>query len=663
MKKIFLTVTAMAALTLSTLAQSPESMKYQSVVRDASANVIANQTVGMQFTILQGSITGTSVYQETFTPTTNNYGLVNLELGTGTVVSGTFASIDWSVGPYFTETGLDATGGSTYVVMGTSQLLSVPYALHAKTAGSILNPGADLVNDADSVLGNEYNTSVILNGDSLEVTDGGGTIKTDLSSLYGGPDLVNDPDSVLGNEYNTTVVLNGDSLEVTDGGGTIKTDLSSLIDDADASVTNELNTAVVLNGDSLEVTDGGGTIKTDLSSLINDADASVTNELNTTVVLNGDSLEVTDGGGTIKTDLAPLMVNADTLWTATGANVSNLNTGNVGIGTTTPTQKLDVVGNAEIGTTGEEAFIGNVGFPGYAGFAHKDRANTTDYALIQRTNGQTFLNSSLSQNLLFRQGNVTKMEIMANTGDLLVDGTTLVVDASANRVGVGTITPSQSLDVDGNAEMGTPGEEAFIGDVGFANSTAFAHKTRANTTDYAIAHGNSGTTTINSAVNADLNFRQGNVNKMQIMANTGDVRIDNITLTVDASTDRVGIGTITPSANLDVVGNVKIADGTQGAGRVLTSDAAGNATWTGPVGFKATKAAPQTLPANATHSGYSVEEFDLGNGWDGNSIYYCTSYRIVSIRVRFKCNRCFKFKLYNIFIYTRNRCTKSKYYL
>lgn len=136
MKRIILTATAMVALTLSTLAQAPESMKYQSVVRDASAGIIANQAVGMQFTILQGSVTGTNVYQETFAPTTNTNGLVNLELGTGTVVSGVFANIDWTAGPYFIETGLDAAGGTTYVVMGTSQLMSVPYALYAKTSGS-----------------------------------------------------------------------------------------------------------------------------------------------------------------------------------------------------------------------------------------------------------------------------------------------------------------------------------------------------------------------------------------------------------------------------------------------------------------------------------------------------------------------------------------------
>lgn len=179
MKKIILSVLAIAALSFSVWAQSPEAFKYQAVVRDASQNIIPNQAVGMRLTIMQGSTSGTVVYQETFAPTSNSYGLVNLEIGTGTVVSGTFASIDWANGPYFIETAMDATGGTSYVVMGASQLVSVPYALYSKVAGSAAN-------DLDTDPTNEYNTSVVLNGDSLEITDLGGTIKADLSSLSGG---------------------------------------------------------------------------------------------------------------------------------------------------------------------------------------------------------------------------------------------------------------------------------------------------------------------------------------------------------------------------------------------------------------------------------------------------------------------------------------------
>lgn len=180
MKRVLLSIVAIATISLSSFGQAPESFKYQAVIRDAGNIILNNQAVGMRMTIQQGSIGGTTVYQETFAPTSNAYGLVNLAIGNGTVVSGTFATIDWSNGPYFIETAVDVTGGTSYTVIGTSQLMSVPYALHAKTAENILN---DAVDDADSDPTNEMNTGVVLNGTDLEVTDGNGTIVTDLSSL------------------------------------------------------------------------------------------------------------------------------------------------------------------------------------------------------------------------------------------------------------------------------------------------------------------------------------------------------------------------------------------------------------------------------------------------------------------------------------------------
>ncbi len=133
MKKLY-TILAVLLMTATTFAQSPEKMSYQAVVRDGSDALVANQAVGMQISILQTTVSGTAVYVETQTPTTNVNGLVTLKIGTGTVVSGDFTTIDWSADSYFIKTETDPTGGSSYTITGTSQLLSVPYALHAKTA-------------------------------------------------------------------------------------------------------------------------------------------------------------------------------------------------------------------------------------------------------------------------------------------------------------------------------------------------------------------------------------------------------------------------------------------------------------------------------------------------------------------------------------------------
>ena len=169
MKRIILSLITVIA-TFSTFGQAPEGFKYQAVVRDAGNAILVNQAIGMRLTIQQGSIGGTAIYTETFAPTTNAYGLVNLEIGSGTTVDN-FSTINWANGPFYMETAVDVTGGSSYSVMGTSQLMSVPYALYAKIAESVTN---DAVNDADSNPTNEIQ-SLQLVGQNLTIT-GGNTV-------------------------------------------------------------------------------------------------------------------------------------------------------------------------------------------------------------------------------------------------------------------------------------------------------------------------------------------------------------------------------------------------------------------------------------------------------------------------------------------------------
>jgi trimeric autotransporter adhesin len=123
-------------LTALAFAQAPQKMSYQAVIRDNNSNLITSTTVGMRVSILQGSPSGTDVFVETHTPTTNLNGLLTLEIGTGSVVSGSFSSIDWANGPYFIKTETDPTGGANYTITGSSELLSVPYALHALSVSS-----------------------------------------------------------------------------------------------------------------------------------------------------------------------------------------------------------------------------------------------------------------------------------------------------------------------------------------------------------------------------------------------------------------------------------------------------------------------------------------------------------------------------------------------
>jgi len=128
MKKIY-SILAGLLLTASVFAQAPQKMSYQAVIRNSSNALITAAPVGMQISVLQGSSSGTAVYVETQTPSTNANGLASVEIGGGTVVSGNFSTINWANGPYFIKTETDPTGGAAYTITGTNELMSVPYAL------------------------------------------------------------------------------------------------------------------------------------------------------------------------------------------------------------------------------------------------------------------------------------------------------------------------------------------------------------------------------------------------------------------------------------------------------------------------------------------------------------------------------------------------------
>ncbi|MFH0865452.1 MAG: tail fiber domain-containing protein [Bacteroidota bacterium] len=117
-------------------AQVPQAFNYQAVARDASGNLLISQAVGLRLSVHQGSSSGTIVYSESHSTTTNQFGLFTISLGQGTVITGTFSAIAWSSGNYWLQVEMDPAGGSVYTNMGTSQLLTVPFAMYAANAGT-----------------------------------------------------------------------------------------------------------------------------------------------------------------------------------------------------------------------------------------------------------------------------------------------------------------------------------------------------------------------------------------------------------------------------------------------------------------------------------------------------------------------------------------------
>ena len=126
-RSTFFSLLIMIALVCS--AQVPQKFNYQAVVRNAQHALITNQDVGFKMSILEGSLQGDPVYVETHAVTTSAIGLADLVIGEGTVTSGVFEEILWGSTAMFLKVEVDPTGGSAYEYMGTSQLISVPYAL------------------------------------------------------------------------------------------------------------------------------------------------------------------------------------------------------------------------------------------------------------------------------------------------------------------------------------------------------------------------------------------------------------------------------------------------------------------------------------------------------------------------------------------------------
>ena len=150
MKKILLTITSLV-VTLLTMAQSPNLMNYQGVARNAVGNVIPNQQIGIRLSVLNGSAAGPVVYQESRTVFTNAFGLFNVVVGSPGTLSqtGTIAGVNWTAfgggsGSKFLQVEIDPLGGSNFTSVGSTQMVSVPYALNAAGAAPIGPAGGDL---------------------------------------------------------------------------------------------------------------------------------------------------------------------------------------------------------------------------------------------------------------------------------------------------------------------------------------------------------------------------------------------------------------------------------------------------------------------------------------------------------------------------------------
>ena len=326
-------------LTATVWAQAPQKMSYQAVIRDGGGLLVTNQVIGMEINIRQGSQAGTIVYTETQTPTTNENGLVSIEIGGGT----SFNTINWATSTYYIETKTAVVAPlTTYTITGVSQLLSVPYALFAKTAESITGT----ITETDPIYNGSQAVYITANDiTKLSNLSGTNTGDQDLSGLATTTSITTSlnlkVDKETGKGLSTNDYTNADATKVSNlsGTNTGDQDLSGLA--TITSVTTALNLKVdkvagkglstndYTNADATKVSNlsGTNTGDQDLSGLA--TTTSVTTALNLKVDKEvGKGLSTNDYTTAEQIKLAGIatgaQVNVKPDWTAASGNVAEI---------------------------------------------------------------------------------------------------------------------------------------------------------------------------------------------------------------------------------------------------------------------------------------------------------------------------------------------------
>ena len=392
MKNTILVLALFIGVSFIASAQAPLKMNYQAVARSASGDPITNQNITLRLSILGGSVSGSPQYVESHAVTTNQFGLFSVQLGTGVILGGNLGLIAWSSNQYFLRVEMDATGGSSFVALGTpTQLVSVPYALEAQHAAS-----------AETVTG-----SVIVAGDIMGTTSNAtvtrlqnkpiSTINPILGQVLkwngtewqaaNDQDLDNQQLSIMGNTLSLsnggsvilpiysdtqTLTISGNQLSIANGntvtlpstgptytaGSGISLSGNTITNNGDLSNTNEIQ-SISISGNLISLSNGGGSITlppnsgTDNQTLslsgaslsisngnsVNLPDVSTTNEIQT-LSLAGNNLSLSSGGGSVT------LPTGTTYTAGTGISLAGNAVTNTGdLSTTNEIQMLSLAGN------------------------------------------------------------------------------------------------------------------------------------------------------------------------------------------------------------------------------------------------------------------------------------------------------------------------------
>jgi hypothetical protein len=416
MKRLF-TLLAIVLFTIGVFAQAPQRISYQAVVRNSSNALVASTPIGMQISILQGSDTGPALYVETHTPTTNVNGLVTIEIGGGTVVSGSLGAIDLKSGPFFVKSEIAVTAPlTTYTITGTSQLLSVPYAMYAESVGNYTETDPAVKAITGIVKSDGTTLSAAVPGTDYLLPNGS------AASLTGFPTL---NQNTTGSAASFTGSLAG---EVSGPQGATVIDNSAVLGKVLTTYTSGAGT--IVPGDNIlqaiQKLNGNDAILPALSGEATSVGNAVT--LSNAAVIGKVLTTYTSGAGTV----VPGDNILEAIQKLNGNDATNANL----------TGEVTSVGNAA--TVTNAAVLGKV-LTGYISGAGTIVPGDNILQAIQKLNGNDATNANLS-GMVTSVGNLTTVVTNANlTGMVTSVGNATTVVTNANLTGDVTSTGNATV--------------------------------------------------------------------------------------------------------------------------------------------------------------------------------------------------------------------------
>ncbi len=534
MKKILLFL-MIVFLTVNVIAQAPDRFSYQAVVRNSGGQAMPNQLVNFRISVLQGSASGTPVYVETKQLTTSSGGLADFSVGSGSIVTGTMTGINWATNTHFLKVEMDIAGGSNFVLMGTSQLMSVPYALDAKKAEGLQIPFVVSNNNSNTLIDiTNTGSGFAIKGDNTNATGNTRGVQGTASSTDG--------TGVFGIATATSGLAIGVAGLTSSSSGS---GVSAVNNSPTGSGSGIAAASYSPNGVAGYFTNpaaGGHALITD------QGDVKIGNLSGT-----GTRMVVAGANGTLSTQPTP-----GSQWTTDGNDISNTNTGMVGIGTNTPTAKEEIKFNSTITTP--QLKLSETGVDNYSRVTLSN-ANSVNAWTIAGLNTTTPTNDRLNfyhntAGDVMQLSGEGKVGINMGNNNLNYQSGSLNVNAGANFNGVAVSGSNggNGITTYGYGDAGKGAASVAFGRYGIgvwaiADSTdAYGLYGRANKASSIAIKGES-----TNGTAANLYTQSGTALQVDV-AGTGKAII--------VSNGKSGFGEPNPQEKLDVNGAIKIGNTT-----------------------------------------------------------------------------------------------------